>query len=149
MIQTWYRGGGRCKILGVLMTFPCGTLLQSRNIGGAKSLYFTYFKKYWECYSTPSTPTQKNMEYQIWSHSRWSLCNKVVLGLDQDEDGLVLRYQGCILAISDNFIPKSMPKLSIFSKKRYHFLSKNGQNQGLIFVQFCWKIPELSWHQKN
>ena len=89
------------------------------------------------------------MESQIWSHSRWSLCNKVVLGLDQDEDGLVLRYQGCILAISDNFIPKSMPKLSIFSKKRYHFLSKNGQNQGLIFVQFCWKIPELSWHQKS
>ena len=89
------------------------------------------------------------MESQIWSHSRWSLCNKVVLGLDQDEDGLVLRYQGCILAISDNFIPKSMPKLSIFSKKRYHFLSKNGQNQGLIFVQFCWEIPELSWHQKS
>ena len=92
---------------------------------------------------------QKNMESQIWSHSRWSLCNKVVLGLDQDEDGLVLRHQGCILAVSDNFIPKSMPKLSIFSKKRYNFLSKNGQNQGLIFVQFCWKIPELSWHQKS
>ena len=100
--------------------------------------------------SIPNPPgAQKNMESQIWSHSRWSLCNKVVLGLDQDEDGLVLRYQGCILAISDNFIPKSMPKLSIFSKKRYHFLSKNGQNQGLIFVQFCWEIPELSWHQKS
>merc|ERR1712020_365696 len=70
--------------------------------------------------SEPMGP-QKNMESQIWSHSRWSLCNKVVLGLDQDEDGLVLRYQGCILAISDNFIPKSMPKLSIFSKKGYHF----------------------------
>ena len=58
------------------------------------------------------------------------------MGLEQDEDVLVLRYQGCILAISDNFIPKSMPKLSIFSKKGYHFSSKNGQNQGLIFVQF-------------
>ena len=64
------------------------------------------------------------MESQIWSHSRWSLCNKVVLGLDQDEDGLVLRYQGCILAISDNFIPKSMPKLSIFSKKDIIFCPK-------------------------
>ena len=73
----------------------------------------------------------------------------MVLGLDQDEDGLVLRYQGCILAISDNFISKSMPELSIFFKKRYHFLSKNGQNQRLIFVQFCWEIPELSWHQKS
>ena len=29
------RGGGRCKILGVLMTVPCSTVLQSRNIGGA------------------------------------------------------------------------------------------------------------------
>ena len=35
------------------MTFPCGTSLQSRNIGGAKCLYFTYFKKYWGCYSIP------------------------------------------------------------------------------------------------
>ena len=29
------RGGGSCKILGMLMTFPCGTFLQSKNIGGA------------------------------------------------------------------------------------------------------------------
>ena len=71
------------------------------------------------------------------------------MGIDQDENGLVLRHQEYILATSDYFIPTSMPKLSIFSKKRYQFLSKNGQNQGLIFVQFCWKIPELSWHQKS
>ena len=38
------------------MTFPFGTILQSKNIGGAKCLYFIYFKKYWGCYSTPSTP---------------------------------------------------------------------------------------------
>ena len=50
------RGGGRCKILGVLMTFPCYTFLQTRNIGVAKCLYLTYFQKYWGCYSTPQHP---------------------------------------------------------------------------------------------
>ena len=50
------RGGGRCRTLGVLITFPFSTFLHSRNIGGAKCLYFTYFKKCWGCYSTPSTP---------------------------------------------------------------------------------------------
>ena len=29
------RGGGSCKILGMLMTFPCGTFLQSKNVLGA------------------------------------------------------------------------------------------------------------------
>ena len=32
-------------------------LLQFRNIGGAKRYSFPYFKKYWGCYSTPSTPS--------------------------------------------------------------------------------------------
>ena len=41
------RGRGRCKILGVLMPFPCGTFFQSRNIGGSECSYFTYLKKYW------------------------------------------------------------------------------------------------------
>ena len=81
-----------------------------------------------------SQGAQKNMESQIWSHSRWSLCNKVVLGLDQDEDGLVLRYQGCILAISDNFIPKSMLKLSIFSKKKISFFVQKWSKSR---VDFC------------
>ena len=53
VLQIWnYRGGGRCKILGVLMNFPCGTFLQSRNIVDARCLYFTYFKKYWGFCST-------------------------------------------------------------------------------------------------
>ena len=77
--------------------------------------------------------SQKNMESQIWSHSKWSLCNKVVLGLDQDEDGLVLRYQGFILAISDNFILKSMPKLSNFSKKDIIFFQKWSKSR----IDFC------------
>ena len=55
--QRLSRGGGRCKILGVLMTFPYGTFLQFRNIGGAKCSYFACFEKYWGCYSTPSTPS--------------------------------------------------------------------------------------------
>ena len=34
----------------------CGKfILESRIIGGAKCCFFLYFKKYWECYSTPSS----------------------------------------------------------------------------------------------
>ena len=47
--------GGRCNILGVLMTLLHGTFHQSKKIRGAKCLYFTYFKKYWGCNSTPSS----------------------------------------------------------------------------------------------
>ena len=39
------------------MTFFYDIFLQSRNIGGAKCLQFTYFQNYWGCYSFPSTPS--------------------------------------------------------------------------------------------
>ena len=67
---------------------------------------------------------QKNMECQIRSHCRWILYNEVVLGPDQEAAGLVLRPWGMIWAICDDFISKSMPKISYFSKKKSKFLSK-------------------------
>ena len=70
------------------------------------------------------TGAQKNMECQIRSHCRWILYNEVVLGPDQEAAGLVLRPWGIILAICDDFIWKSMPKISFLKKKFFIFVKK-------------------------
>ena len=68
------------------MTFPCYTFLQTRNIGDAKGLYFTYLKKYWGCYSTAITPssaapTMLKMQWkqEMLSSPLFYMCNRCVM----------------------------------------------------------------------
>ena len=45
----------KVKNIGGASDFRSTFILQSRNIGGAKRYPLPHFKKYWGCYSTPSS----------------------------------------------------------------------------------------------
>jgi len=51
------RGSGRCKILGMLMNFPCGSflLIQVEILGVINAYILPYCKKYWGCCGSPSS----------------------------------------------------------------------------------------------
>ena len=61
------RSVGRCKILGVLMTFVTHLSCTPEILGVLNTI--PYFEKYWGCYSTQSTPSSVASEISLFQPS--------------------------------------------------------------------------------